>query len=123
MLLEAYNRDARQVLDFTEFLIRKRLLESENIKDNIRFIFMLVELIRNGKIKKSELKTFLETLFKAGFLKDINLEDCAVKLLNDFKFDKNDCCPENGFIETILSDPNYTSFVMSCKSFEQSVLV
>ena len=118
MLLEAYNRDSKEVIDFTDYLMGKRLLDSENVKDNIRFIFMLVNLIRNGKIKKTELKIFVKTLEKEGFLKELNLENCAEKLINDFDFDKNDFCHENGFLETILTGPNFTSFVASCRSFE-----
>jgi len=118
MLLEAYNRNSKGFISFTDYLMGKRLLESDSVNDNIRFIFMLVDLIRNGKIKKTEIKIFLKTLEKAGYLKDLNLEDCADKLINDFEFDKNDYCLENGFLQTILTDRNYTSFVTSCRSFE-----
>ena len=117
LLFQALDRDANGTLSFREFLIGKQLLESNDLKDHVRFIFNLLDVTQDKVIEKKEILIFLKTLHKSGGMKDEKLsdEEYAEKMLKDLDLDRDGSISENEFVDGILKSETYANFIRSIK--------
>lgn len=116
-LFQAFDRDSSGELSFREYLQGKKLIESNNLRDNIRFIFNLLDLSRDKKIEKDEINTFLKTVHKSGGMKDeaMSDEEYAAKMLCDLDLNKDGAISQDEFVDGIVKNERYVNFIRSIK--------
>lgn len=114
-LFQAFDRDNSGALSFQEFLVGKRLFESESHRDNLKFFFRLFDLSKDNRIEKSEIEMFLTILGRVESDGDSN-SDYAQSMLNDLDFDRNGCIDEDEFIEGILKNEKYKHLLDSIRN-------
>jgi Ca2+-binding EF-hand superfamily protein len=117
MLFQALDRDSSGALSFREFIIGKQLLESNDVKDHVRFIFNLLDISHDKLIEKKEILIFLQTVHKAGAFKDETMsdEEYAEKMLTDLDLNRDGSINEDEFINGILKNETYVNFIRSIK--------
>ena len=117
MLFQAFDCDASGQLTFEEFLNGKRLFESKDIRDNIRFIFRLLDYSKDKRIEKQEIELFITTLHKAGAPKSDDLDEAeyAHRMVEDLDKDKNGMLDEEEFVEGIMRNQCYVDFIKSIR--------
>lgn len=104
-------------MSFEEFIKAKRLLESDDVRDQIKLMFCLISLTKNKKIKKKTVEKFLKTLSKTGTLTDVNsktpIDGVPIDelLIKEFAFDKDGLIEEDEVIEEMLKNDSFTKFV------------
>ncbi len=117
MLFKAFDRDDSGSLTFREFLMSKRLIDSNDLKDLMRFIFKFLDLSQDKTIEKKEILIFLKTMHKANSAKEelMNNEEYAEKMINDLDLNNDGLIDEEEFIEGVLKNENYTDLVRFIK--------
>lgn len=116
LLFRAYDCNKDGELTFQEFLTGKKLFESKDIKDNIRFIFRLLDMTKDKKIELNEIELFLKTLHQAADLKEndeFDDKEYAQRLINDLDTDKDGSLSEEEFLQGIMNNEYYVSFIRS----------
>ena len=119
LLFEAFDKDGSGELTFEEYIVGKKQFESEDIKDNIRFIFRLLDISHDKKIERKEIVRFLDIMNSCGA--ELNSDsksnvEYAKKMMEDFDLDKNGYLDEEEFIDGIARNKEYVSFIKSIKS-------
>ncbi len=116
MLFKAFDRDSSGSLSFREFLISKRLIDSNDSRDLIRFIFTFLDLSHDKAIEKKEILIFLKTMHKASkAIENIDIDSLAEKIFNDFDLDNDGSINEDEFIEGVLRNEIYANLINSIK--------
>ena len=117
MLFRAFDRDSSGSLTFREFVMSKRLIDSNDLKDIIRFIFSFLDLSQDKTIEKKEILIFLKTMHKANTAKEeiIYNEEFAEKMINDLDLNKDGKIDEEEFIEGVLKNEDYVDLVRFIK--------
>jgi len=118
--LQEYKNCTMGSLSFEEFLRGCMLLESDDVKDQIKLIFRLVNMKNRDKIKKTDIEKFLKTLQKTGnltALKNRESEEPSEEIpIEDFSFDQNGFISEDEVIEEMFKNDSYTKFISCFKS-------
>jgi hypothetical protein len=119
LLFDVYDIDGSGQLTFEEYIVGKKLFESEDIKDNIRFIFLLLDISHDKKIERNEIVRFLDIMNSCGA--ELNSDnksniEFAKKMMDDFDLDKSGYLDEEEFINGIAQNKEYVSFIKSIKS-------
>lgn len=112
------NHDGR--LSFLEFLEGKNLFESKSRRDNMKFVFRLIDLNRNRKIEKKEIENFLDKLHKAGVGKKSNHAKFAQDMIDELDGNNDGFIDEDEFIEGFFNNAKYYEFIESIFVFETS---
>ena len=117
MLFKALDRDCNGTLSFREFIMNKLLIESNDLKNLIRFIFSFLDLTHDNIIEKKELLIFLKTINKtsANTQEIFNNEEFAEQMINDLDLNKNGQIDEDEFIEGVLKNKSYEKLIHSIK--------
>ena len=98
-------------------MLSKRLIESNDLKDHVRFIFSFLDLTQDKTIEKKEILVFLQTVHNAGAAKDVAMgdEEYAAQMVNDLDSNGDGLIDEEEFIEGILKNETYANFIRSIK--------
>ncbi len=118
LLFDVYDIDGSGQLTFEEYIVGKKLFESEDIKDNTRFIFRLLDISHDKKIERKEIVRFLDIMNSCGA--ELNSDkkssnEYAKKMMDDLDLDKNGFLEEEEFIDGITQNKEYVSFIKSIK--------
>jgi len=122
MLFDAFDVDGSGQITFEEYIIGKRLFDSKDIRDNIRFIFRLCDMSKDKKIEQKEIERFFEimnsiaddTKVMGQNSKSSNKEK-AKKMMESLDLDKNNYLEEEEFINGIAQNQDYISIIKSIK--------
>ena len=114
-LLQEYQNSTIGNLSFEEFLRGSKLLESNDVKDQIKLLFRLINNMNNrDKLKKKEIEKFLRTLHKTGTLPEIMSSESEDEIpIQDFSFDQNGFINEDEVIEEMFKNDSFAKFI-SC---------
>ena len=117
MLFKAFDRDDSGSLTFREFLMSKRLIDSNDLRDLIRFIFKFLDLSQDKTIEKKEILIFLKTMHQACSEEGemINHEEFAEKMVNDLDINNDGSISEEEFIEGVLKNEIYANLLRTIK--------
>ena len=124
MLVKMFRKEYKNCtigdLSFEEFLRGCKLLESDDVKDQIKLMFQLINMKKNEKIKKKEIAKFLRTLRLTGTLLDAenttSNESTDEMLIQNFSFDQNGFISEDEVIDEMFKNDSYTKFISCFKS-------
>jgi Ca2+-binding EF-hand superfamily protein len=117
MLFKAFDRNSSGSLSFKEFLMSKRLIDSNDLKDLLRFIFCFLDLSQDNTIEKNEILIFLQTIQKTSAANEelMSNEEYAQKMVNDLDSNNDGQIDEEEFIEGILKNEFYSNLIRSIK--------
>jgi len=117
MLFRALDRDSSGSLSFREFLMSKRLIESNDLRDTIRFVFTFLDLSQDKTVEKKEILIFLKTMHQACSEEGemINHEEFAEKMVNNLDINNDGSISEEEFIEGVLKNEIYANLLRTIK--------
>ena len=118
MLFRAFDRDSSGSLSFREFLLSKRLIDSNDLKEFLRFFFSFLDLSHDNTIEKKEILIFLKIMHKSSSTKEesVDIEDYAERMVKDLDLNKDGQIDEEEFIEGILKNKTYANLIDSIKT-------